>query len=672
MLRLKQSLLALPRRRKQAVAIVGDICAAWLAMWLAMSLRLDVWHVPKVAELWIWAVAPVIFIPVFVRFGLYRAIFRYTGLATLQTVLKAVAVYGAALSLLVFITFPAGVPRSVGVLQPLLFLMLVSNLRAWARFWLNNDSRRPSTHRLLIYGAGSAGAQTAAAMANATEFELLGFIDDDPAKVGRQINGIRVFSRLDAIQAAEDIGVTDILLALPSVSRQRRNEIVQSLRGLPVHVRTVPGMADVASGRVSVSDFQELDVEDLLGREPVAPNPTLLARDLAGKIVLVTGAGGSIGSELCRQILRERPTRLLLLEHNEFALYSIHLELAAVLSGSSTSALIGEAGERAQSGDDLEMSGATGTLPMLVPLLANVRDYRRLSDIFCAYSPDTVYHAAAYKHVPMVEHNPCEGVANNTLGTLNVARAAMECGATSFVLVSTDKAVRPTNVMGASKRLAELVLQALSAATMVRFDDSGPLAALVRNRTRFSMVRFGNVLGSSGSVVPLFRNQVKAGGPVTVTHAEVTRFFMTLPEAAQLVLQAGAMAEGGEVFVLDMGQPVKVMDLARRVVELSGRTVCDADHPDGDIEIVVTGLRPGEKLFEELLIGDNPSPTAHSRIWKARESFFEWDKLGPSLAALERAIHNNDVAAVRGVLVGLVSGYRAPEHSVDWIAKARG
>lgn len=651
--RLKQCLLSLPRWQKQALAMTGDIAAAWLALWLALSLRLDVWHVPTVRELWIWIAAPAIFVPVFIRFGLYRAIFRYTGLATMQTVLKAVGVYGVILFILVFATFPAGVPRSIGLLQPLLFLMLVSNLRVWALFWLNKGNHRAFSRRLLIYGAGSAGAQTATAMANGGEFELLGFIDDDPSKVGRQINGVLVFRPADAVRDAERLGVTDILLALPSATRHRRNEIVASLRGLPIHVRSVPAMSDVASGRVSMSDFQELDVEDLLGREPVAPNPALLARDLAGKVVLVTGAGGSIGSELCRQILKEHPARLLLLEHNEFALYSIHLELSTVVAGGLPAAL-----------------SADGP-PTLVPLLASVRDYRRLSDIFRAYSPDTVYHAAAYKHVPMVEHNLCEGIANNTLGTLHVARVAIECGTASFVLVSTDKAVRPTNVMGASKRLAELILQGLSSTTMARFDHVAPLTALARNRTRFSIVRFGNVLGSSGSVVPLFRQQVRAGGPVTVTHADVTRFFMTISEAAQLVLQAGAMAEGGEVFVLDMGQPVKVMDLAQRVVELCGLTVRDVDHPDGDIELVVTGLRPGEKLFEELLIGDNPSATAHARIWKARESFFAWEELRPRLIALEQAVFSNDVAAVNEILVDLVSGYQTPESVVDWIAVAQ-
>jgi FlaA1/EpsC-like NDP-sugar epimerase len=487
-------------------------------------------------------------------------------------------------------------------------------------------------------------------VANAGEIELLGFIDDDPNKGGRHINGVPVFLPSEAADSVERFGVTDILLALPSTSRQRRNEIIERLRALPVHIRTLPGMADLASGKVQVSNFCELDVEDLLSRDPVPPNHALLARDLSEKVVLVTGAGGSIGSELCRQIIAECPRRLLLIDHSEFALYETHRALEALLEADLSSS-------------DRRALGAIE----LVPLLGDVRDYGRMSDICRAFQPDTVYHAAAYKHVPMVEHNPCEGVGNNALGTLRMARAAMENRVASFVLVSTDKAVRPTNVMGASKRVAELILQALAGETMVRFDDQAAVAGLVRNRTRFTMVRFGNVLGSSGSVVPLFRRQIESGGPITVTHPDVTRYFMTIPEAAQLVLQAGAMGEGGEVFVLDMGQPVRIIELARRMVELSGHAVRYEANPDRGIEIRITGLRPGEKLYEELLIGDNPSPTAHPRIMKAREGFRPWDELRPWVSRLERATQANDVQDVREVLEQLVSGYRPPGEIVDWI-----
>jgi FlaA1/EpsC-like NDP-sugar epimerase len=643
---LRQALLRLPRRSKQAIVVLVDTLAAWLALWLAFSLRLEAWYVPTGMDLWVWLVVPAIFIPLFTRFGLYRAIFRFTGLATLQTVIKAVTAYGAVLFAIVFVTFPAGVPRSIGILQPLLFLLLVSSTRTWAQVWLNKGSRETLRHRLLIYGAGSAGAQTASAVVGVSEFELLGFVDDDPSKVGQHVNGVPVFRPSEVAGAVERFGVTDILLALPSTSRQRRNEILASLRTLPVHIRTLPGMADLASGRVQISDFRELEIEDLLGRDPVPPNPALLARDLADKVVLVTGAGGSIGSELCRQIVHERPRRLVLVDHSEYALYAIQQELAEILPAHAPAA-------------------------ELIAHLADVRDYPRMLDLCSEYQPQTVYHAAAYKHVPIVENNPCEGVENNALGTLITARAAMECGVASFVLVSTDKAVRPTNVMGASKRIAEMVLQAFAVETMVRFNAETHLAGLVRNRTRFCMVRFGNVLGSSGSVVPLFRKQIETGGPVTVTHPEVTRYFMTIPEAAQLVLQAGAMGQGGEVFVLDMGEPVRIIELAARMIELSGRSVRSESNPDGDIEIAITGLRPGEKLYEELLIGDCPAATAHARIMKARESHLSWAELRPWLAELRACVDRNDAAAVLEILRRLVTGYQPSTQIVDLASAGR-
>jgi len=438
--------------------------------------------------------------------------------------------------------------------------------------------------------------------------------------VGRSINGVMVSAAAQVQQRILEEGITDILLAMPSASRQRRLAIIQSLNSLPVHVRTLPSMADLATGRVTVQDFRELDIEDLLGREPVPPQPELLARDLAGKVVLVTGAGGSIGSELCRSIVLQRPRQLLLLDHNEFGLYSIQQELDALC--------------REQ-----------GLGVVLVPLLGSVVHAERIRSVCMDYRPSTIYHAAAYKHVPLVEDNAGEGVLNNVFGTWNVAQAALASGAQRFVLVSTDKAVRPTNVMGASKRMAELVLQALAARP---------------GATCFSMVRFGNVLGSSGSVVPLFRQQLASGGPLTVTHADVTRYFMTIPEAAQLVLQAGAMGQGGDVFVLDMGEPVKIVDLARRMVQLSGLSVRDAAQPDGDITIEITGLRPGEKLFEELLIGDNPEPTAHPRIMKAQEACLPWPVLDVHLQALRTAALANDDTALRAVLAQCVPGFPAP------------
>ena len=616
-----ERMLTWPRRQKQFAVILLDVALALVSTWLAFSLRLDTPHWPSGLQWWVYLLTPMLAVPVFVRLGLYRAIFRYTGLDALQTIARAVAIYGFVLFVILLWQRWLWVPRSIGVLQPIIFLLLVGGSRALARFWLAGIGRTriASEGHLLIYGAGEAGVQTAGAIANAQQFVLVGFVDDDVAKIGRSINGVTVFAPQRIARLVAEKGVTDILLALPSVSRARRNDIIDSLRPIPVHVRTLPGLSDLASGRVSVRSFHELDVEDLLGRDPVAANPQLLARKTAGQVVLVTGAGGSIGSELCRQIAMERPRQLLLLDHNEYGLYSIHQELKALCSARQ--------------------------LPVdLVPLLGSVSNPRRLAELCDQYRPAWVYHAAAYKHVPIVESNPAEGIANNVFGTLNLARAALEAGVANFVLVSTDKAVRPTNVMGASKRMAELVLQALS-----DFQQGAG--------TRFSMVRFGNVLGSSGSVVPLFRSQLASGGPLTVTHPEMTRYFMTIPEAAQLVLHAGAMAEGGEVFVLDMGQPVKIIELARRMAELAGFRVRDSDHPDGDIEITLTGLRPGEKLYEELLIGDDPAPTEHPRIMKAHEEFMPWSELLVQLEALRLAVDSGDVPGIKQVLTACVHGY---------------
>jgi FlaA1/EpsC-like NDP-sugar epimerase len=627
--------LALPRPVKRLVVVALDLVLSFFSVWVAFYLRVDQTGLPQLQQKYVYLLAPLLAIPLFVRFGLYRAIFRYTGLAALATTAKAVGVYTVLFFIALLLFKWDGVPRSIGLIQPILFLLLVGTSRALARFWLAGGSgkARHAAGRLLIYGAGEVGVQTASALGLARQFVLLGFIDDDKTKAGRSINGVGIMAPGEVADAVERMGVTDILLAMPTLDRARRNEIIASLRELPVHVRTLPGMGDLASGRVTIQDFQELDVEDLLGRAPVPPDSTLLAKNLADKTVLVTGAGGSIGSELCRQIILEKPRQLVLLEHNEFGLYTIHRELEGLCT------------EHA--------------LPVeLVPLLASVGNFGRLREICQLYRPATVYHAAAYKHVPLVESNPSEGVLNNVFGTLNMARAAMESAAAHFVLVSTDKAVRPTNVMGATKRMAELVLQALAASASVRFLlPDGTQSHDVPNNTVFAMVRFGNVLGSSGSVVPLFRKQLLAGGPLTVTHEEVTRYFMTIPEAAQLVLQAGAMAHGGDVFVLDMGSPVKIVDLARRMAQLSGLSVRDDRNPDGDIEIKITGLRPGEKLYEELLIGDNPEGTAHERIMKAREDFIVWSQLVPVLVDMRQAAIQNNEAVMKAILVQLVHGY---------------
>lgn len=634
-LELRTSILDWPRSRKRMAVVFLDCVLSILATWAAFTLRLDTPHWPKGLEWFAYAATPFLAVPIFARFGLYRAIFRYTGIAAIITVGRAVAVYFLALLPVVFLLhLGGGIPRSLSVLQPLVLLILVASSRALGWYWLAGMDVRPA-RRLLIYGAGAAGAQTAAALAGTQEYALLGFLDDDAGKAGRSINGVTVHPPSEAADIVKRFRATDILLALPSVTRERRNKIIAQLQSLPVRIRSLPGLADLASGRVTVDDFKDLDVEDLLAREPVAPRPELLSHSIRDRVVLVTGAGGSIGSELSRQIALESPSELLLVEHSEYALYRIHQDLSALL-------------ER------------RGLHVRLHPVLADACNFDRIHALCAAHRPSLIYHAAAYKHVPIVESNPGTGIVNNVLGTLNVARAALLNGVGRFVLISTDKAVRPTNVMGASKRVAELVLQALAAEEDHPFVDELGQASrdAVPIRTCFSIVRFGNVLGSSGSVVPLFRAQIAEGGPLTITHPDITRYFMTISEAAQLVLHAGALAKDGDLFVLDMGAPVKVLDLAKRMIALAGRTVCDDERPTGDIRIVFTGLRPGEKLFEELLIGENPLPTEHPRIVRARESFMPWRILRPELEALLHSAQEDDVDRMMVTLRLLVPDYK--------------
>lgn len=634
--RTANSLLALPRVWKRAVALVFDASLCVLTVWLAYYLRLGEWVRMSGDPYWApeWAVAGslLLALPLFITSGLYRAIFRYAGWQASLAVLRAMSIYTVLYATVFLAIGVPGVPRTIGLIQPMLLFLVVAGSRLVIRFWLGglyrNILRSAELPKALIYGAGNAGRQLASALAGSHEIRVVGYLDDDARLQGHMLNGLPIHAPVDLRAVVASQGVRDVLLAIPSASRQRRNEILESMRSAHVVVRMLPGVVELAQGKVAVADLREPDVEDLLGRTPIPPDQDMLRRNVHGKVVLVTGAGGSIGSELCRQIVRLDPSLLLLVEHSEYALYSLHQELRP---------LIKEA-ER------------------LVPLLGSVRDAARLREIMQAWHPQTVYHAAAYKHVPLVEHNPAEGIRNNVYGTLTVALAALDAQVADFVLISTDKAVRPTNIMGASKRLAEKILQALA----TRSTD-----------TCFTMVRFGNVLGSSGSVVPLFRRQIRMGGPVTLTHEDVTRYFMTITEAAQLVIQAGAMGKGGEVFLLDMGEPVRIADLARRMVELAGLTVRDADNPEGDIAIEVTGLRPGEKLFEELLIGDHPEPTHHPRILKAREDFLPWEVLEEKLFALKTALDSNDSPAIRGKLAELVSGYRPEGEVVDWVHLVR-
>jgi FlaA1/EpsC-like NDP-sugar epimerase len=662
--------LAMPRAVKRGVVLSIDAALCILSVWLAFYLRSGSFTHLSGPAIWPAMASVVLALPVFISSGLYRAIFRYSGLPAMVAVARAMLLYGVAFAAIFTFWGVDGVPRTVGLIQPILLLLLVGASRAAARVWLgglyNQQLRKASLPKALIYGAGSAGRQLASAMANSPEIRVVGFLDDDDRLHGHVLNGLPIHNPADLDEVLNGTSITDVLLALPSVSRQRRIEILNALKPHKVAVRTLPGLSDIATGKVSLSDVRELDIDDLLGREPVKPNGLLLNLNTHGKTVLVTGAGGSIGSELCRQILKTNPKQLLLVEMSEFALYQIHQELVNLLADGSAdtqaiqNAAVGEPADEQERA--LQVAGVE-----VVPLLASVCDEVRMHEIMDTWKPHTVYHAAAYKHVPLVEHNPAEGVRNNVWGTRVCAEAAMRSSVRNFVLVSTDKAVRPTNIMGATKRLAEMVLQALAEVNAAVAAQGGRAPTA---RTTFSMVRFGNVLGSSGSVVPLFREQIKNGGPITLTHADITRYFMTITEAAQLVIQAGAMGQGGDVFVLDMGRPVKIIDLARRMVELSGMTVRDELRPDGDIEFMVTGLRPGEKLYEELLIGDNPKPTQHARIMKANEQFLSWPLLEQKLNALSIAMSVNDVPVIRGQLQELVSGYVPSGEVVDWVHMA--
>ena len=642
-------MLGLPRMFKRSLVLLLDAVLCIFTVWLAFYLRLGEFLSLSDSPLWSPRLAVFVSlsvaIPIFIYSGLYRAIFRYNGLPALMAVSKAMLIYGFLYSMTFTIIGVQGVPRTIGLIQPALLLIFVGMSRLVARFWLGglylDILRKPHLPQVLIYGAGNAGRQLALAMANSYDVRVIGFLDDDKRLHGSLLNELPIYNPLELETLTSTLTVTDVLLALPNASRERRNAILTTLAEFKLAVRNLPDLGDIATGRISMNDLKELDIDDLLGREPVNPDIKLLYKNTRDKTVLVTGAGGSIGSELCRQILSAKPHKLLLLDMSEFALYQIHQELE-VLNESITEEL---------------------SQIQLIPLLASVCDEARMQLIISTWKPDTVYHAAAYKHVPLVEHNPAEGVFNNVWGTLICAQASIQNKVKNFVLISTDIAVRPTNTMGASKRLAEMVLQSLAdQIKSTTLDKTSPSA-----QTCFSMVRFGNVLGSSGSVVPLFREQIKKGGPITLTHAEITRYFMTIPEAAQLVIQAGAMGQGGDVFVLDMGQPVKIYDLAKRMIELSGLSLRDDRTPDGDIEIVITGLRPGEKLYEELLIGDNSEPTAHQRIMKAQEEFLPYKLLLNKLLLLKEAIDQNNVSELRVLMGDLVCGYIPQGELVDWV-----
>lgn len=622
--------LGLPRFLKRGIVLCVDIGLCFLATSIAFYLRLGEWiplfskgeWSPLLAALFSIGIA----VPVLILFGLYREVFRHSGWMALLSLIRAITCYAALYGLIFSFFALERVPRTIGIIQPIILLILIGASRGLASYWLSNAYRRQlklaNLPRVLIYGAGEAGRQLAGALSHSYEMQVVGFLDDSKGKQGQNLIGHRVYDPKRLLGLVGDLKVSSVLLAIPSASRYRRNQILQLVRDAKVSIQTLPSMTDLAQGKVSTQDLRSLDIDDLLGRELVLPNSDLLSKNSYQKVVLVTGAGGSIGSELCRQIIEQLPSALVLIDQNEFSLYKIHEELCNRLGYSHSPQL------------------------KIFPLLASVNDMEGMRAIVKKYQPDIIYHAAAYKHVTLVEKNPVESVRNNVIGTYAVAKVAMELRVPHFVLISTDKAVRPTNVMGASKRVAELALQALASS---------------QSQTCFSMVRFGNVLNSSGSVVPKFRQQIKDGGPVTITDLRVTRYFMTIPEAAQLVIQAGAMASGGDVFLLDMGEPIKIVDLARRMIELSGLEVRDADNPNGDIQIEEIGLRPGEKLYEELLIAGSPDKTRHPRIFKSNEDFLPWDIFEQKIRAIDQSIKDNDQDTLIKLLQGIVSGYKPSE-----------
>lgn len=623
-------LMHLGRRGKTNILLLLDAVLICLSFLLAMLLRLEVAEfIDKLSSWTILIFIVPLTLLVFYWLGIYRIILRYQSSHGVRLFLAGCAISGIAMSAAA-LSLLLPVPRSVpAIYAGLLFLATTGVRYAWRG--MAHQSRAARGKPVIIYGAGDAGRQLAGAIRLGSDYRPVVFVDDDESMQGRWISGLKVIDPSELPAVIEEDCARTILLAIPSAPREAKRKIVERLNSLNVKIMTLPGMADIVSGRAHFNDLRRVEPEELLGRDPVPPIETLMGANITGKIVMVTGAGGSIGSELCRQILLARPASLIMLDLSEFALYRVHDELS-------------------------ERAGPLGVT--LVPLIATVQDQERLRAIMQAMNVQTVYHAAAYKHVPMVEHNVAEGVKNNVFGTFAAAQAAVAAGVGSFILISTDKAVRPTNIMGASKRMAELICQSLAAKQV---------------GTVFSMVRFGNVLGSSGSVIPKFQTQIRMGGPVTVTHPEVTRFFMTIPEAAQLVIQAGAMAVGGEVYVLDMGEPVKIVDLAQSLIRLHGLKPYvdrpgEVENPEGDIAISFVGMRPGEKLYEEVLIGNEPRPTEHPRIMTARETFLDSASLQPILARLQSACERYDAAEIREILLDAPTDFQPAGALVDIIA----
>ena len=620
-LRLIKWFLSLSRVVKRLIMMFVDVLLIVTILTLSLSMRLGEWFWPQGDLVYLLFFAPLVAIPIFIKFGLYRAIVRYIGFKALWVIVQAVSLYALVWGVIVLLSGAQGVPRSVILINWILGMLLIGGSRIIGRWWFS-DKKSYSVNafdkrkNVLVYGAGSAGIQLATALTYSQELNPIAFIDDEPTLSNHQIMGLKVHSSNNLGELVASMKIEEVLLAIPSVSRNRRNEIINNLEPYPVLVRTVPGVSELAQGKLKINDLNVVSINDLLGRDPVPPNQNYLRADITNKVVMITGAGGSIGSELCRQIIQLQPKKIVLFEQNEFSLYTIDQELIQ---------------------KNLKID--------IAPILGSVLDSKQVERVCKTFSVQTIYHAAAYKHVPMIELNNFSGIENNIFGTLSCAEAAVLSNVDTFVLISTDKAVRPTNIMGATKRFSEMILQALSK----KYNDKA---------TNFSMVRFGNVLDSSGSVIPLFNKQIKEGGPVTVTDPAIIRYFMTIPEAAQLVIQAGAMSKGGDVFVLDMGEPVKILYLAKKMIHLSGLNIKDSNNPNGDIEILFTGLRPGEKLYEELLIGDSVLETEHQLILRSNEEMLPWSDLKLILNKLKTSVDKQNLEGARQALIEAVPGYK--------------
>ena len=625
-------LLDLPRIWKLLLSIFVDTLLCLVTVFFSFFLRLGKFA-PIDSNLFVATFISILFaIPIFYISGLYRTIFRYSGWPAMLAVSKSISLYSFFYACLICLVSFEGIPRTLGIIQPLLLLIAVGLSRSFIAYWLGDmykkRLKKGNVPNGLIYGAGRVGREVVLASKNSNNLNIVAFIDDDPKKISRLLCGKQIYSFNDIDDLVKSRNITHLILAIPFSERNKRNLIIHKAMQNQLAVSTSPNLAELALGNTDSLKLLDLGMEDLLAREKVKPDLNLLQRNIKSKIVLVTGAGGTIGSQLCREIIKNNPEKLLLIDTNEYFLYSILNELEVL-------------------NKDFRV--------VIIPLLASIKDGNTIENIFKTWKPDTVYHAAAYKHVPIVEHNITQSVKNNVFGTLIVAKTALANKVSNFVFISTDKAVRPTNFMGATKRLGEICLQALFANKKTN------------KITNFSIVRFGNVLDSSGSVIPKFRKQIKDKSPITLTHPEITRFFMTIKEAAELVIQAGAMSKGGDVFVLDMGEPVKIYDLAKKMIQLSGLKIKDKKNPHGDIEILITGLRTGEKLYEELLIGNNPISTMHPKIFKAQEEFIPWEQLEKEIFKLEKYTKNNDLENIFKLMKKLVSGYSPSSKIVDWI-----